>query len=115
MSPRAGIDWEEVHRRLHASQQALERALGDDPARVEAAFRHRAEQLASRRARETDRTAGLRVLVFALGADRYGIELSDLVEVVPFARCTSVPGGPRQLLGVINFRGAVRSVVDLGR
>jgi chemotaxis signal transduction protein len=60
-------------------------------------------------------TAGLPALVFRLGTERYAVELKDVAEVLPFTRCTSVPGAPAEFLGVINLRGELRAVLDLGR
>jgi purine-binding chemotaxis protein CheW len=110
-----GIDWEEVKARLRKSQLALEKALTPDPARTEALFRERAAQLARRGARADAGPAVLRVLTFALGAERYGVEFADVQELLPFARCTPIPGAPAGLLGVINVHGEIQSVVDLGR
>ena len=81
---------------------------------LEEVFRRRARQLARRRTVST-RAATRAVLVFALGAERYGIELSDLLEVLPYTGCTAVPGAPDCVLGVLNVRGDIRPVVDLRR
>ena len=50
-----------------------------------------------------------------LGTEQYGIALADLVEAIPFARCTPIPKRSPELLGVINVRGTIRSAIDLGR
>jgi purine-binding chemotaxis protein CheW len=57
---------------------------------------------------------GLPVLVLRLAQERYAIELTEVAEVVRFARCTPVPGAPPRFLGVINLHGELRSVLDLG-
>jgi purine-binding chemotaxis protein CheW len=112
--PRAGIDWDGVRRRLRASQRALERALSPDAERAAAVYRQRAAELAGRRARAAE--AGLlRVLTFSLGGERYALPLADLGGILRLAGCTPVPGGPPELLGVVNVRGTIRSLVDLGR
>jgi len=54
-------------------------------------------------------------LVFRLGQERYAIEMKDLAEVLPFARCVRVPGGLRKFAGVINLRGKIIAVIDLGK
>jgi purine-binding chemotaxis protein CheW len=111
----ARIDWSEVKSRLKESQQALEKVLTASPERAEAVFRQRAAQLAGRRVRAEGPTAALRLLVFVLRGERYGLDFGDVVELLPFANCTPVPGAPPQLVGVTNVRGEIRSVVDLGR
>jgi len=109
------IDWEAVHTRLEESQRALDRVLNTDADNLAAIYRERAARLAGRRAQAAAPATTLRILVFTLGPERYALEFADLVELLPFGNCTPVPGGAPQLLGVINFHGEIRSVVDLGR
>jgi purine-binding chemotaxis protein CheW len=54
----------------------------------------------------------MQAIVLPIGADRYGIELTDVREVVPEPRLTPVPGAPRTVLGVLNLRGEVVPVLD---
>lgn len=77
-------------------------------------YRRRARQLAGRKAAGTG-SKTLAVMVFGLGKERYAIELSELAEVLPYRGCTAVPGALPALIGVINVRGEIRSVVDLRR
>jgi chemotaxis signal transduction protein len=109
---RAGIDWETVRTRLRASERAMEDALAESPERIEAAYRQRAVRLAKGQAESV--SPGLPMLVFGLAQERYAIELEEVSEVLPFVRCTPVPGGPPHFLGVISLRGDLRPVLDLG-
>ena len=111
----SAIDWEKVRERLRAGEHALAEALSESPARVEAAYRKRAAQLANRPAQSEPRTASMPALVFSLSQKHYAIELSELAEVLPLGRCTPVPGAAAAFLGVINLRGELRPVVDIGR
>ncbi len=54
-------------------------------------------------------------LVFSLGAEAYAIALRHVREVVEIAPLTPVPGAPAAVRGVMNLRGHVVPVVDLGR
>jgi purine-binding chemotaxis protein CheW len=112
---RRRINWEDVRSRLLASQQALDRVLGADAEDLTALYSARAAQLAARRDQPEGPSTAVRLFVFALGTERYALEFPDLVELLPFDRCTPVPGGPAALLGVVNVHGDIRSVVDLGR
>ncbi len=112
---RASIDWELVKSRLRTSERALEEALAESPGRIDAAYRQRAARLAKAHAVEGPVSVSLPVLIFRLGKERYAIELRELAETIPFARCSPVPGSPTQFLGVINVRGELRAVLDLGR
>ena len=112
---RAGIDWELVRSRLRASERGLEEALSENPERIAAAYRQRAVELAKVQGEHGPVSAGLPVLVFRLEKERYAIELQEVAEVLPFGRCTPAPGSPPQFRGVINLRGELRAVLDLGR
>jgi purine-binding chemotaxis protein CheW len=80
-----------------------------------AVYARRALQLARRQMQVSDRSDALRVQAFSVGGQRCGIELSELAEVLPFAKCTPVPGVPPEFLGVMNMRGQIRAVVNLAR
>ena len=111
---RKRIDWEQVHIRLKNSQLALEQALTASPERREAVYRERAAQFAARgRQAEGPGTASGHCPL-PLGTARSGRDHADLIEILPVAPGTPVPGGPPQPLGVMNLHGEIRSVIDLG-
>jgi purine-binding chemotaxis protein CheW len=111
---RRGTRWSEVRERLARVEAALAGSLAPDARAIEEVYRRRASQLAARPAAAAE-AATIGILVFALGTERYAIELSHLAEVFPLRACTAVPGAPPELLGVINVRGDIRAVLDLGR
>jgi purine-binding chemotaxis protein CheW len=53
------------------------------------------------------------VVAFTLGAERYGIEMEWIREIVRLTDLTPVPGAPALIAGVINYRGDIVTVVDL--
>src|SRR6202035_4025013 len=53
------------------------------------------------------------VIVLGIGKERYGIDFSDVAEVLPPVRPTPVPGAAEVFAGVINVHGEIRPVVDL--
>ena len=55
----------------------------------------------------------LEVVEFALGEERYGLELPLIREVRPLGAVTRVPCTPSFVFGVLNVRGRVVSVIDL--
>jgi chemotaxis signal transduction protein len=112
---RVSVNWEQVRSRLRASDEALEDALRAGPQRTQIAYRQRALRLANIETSSRAVAPGLPVIIFRLARERYAIELKDLAEVLPFTRCTPVPGAPPQFLGVINLRGELRGVLDLSR
>jgi purine-binding chemotaxis protein CheW len=112
---RARVDWEQVRSRLRASERALEEALAESPARIDAAYRRRAIRLAEGKGDRRPVSEGVPALIFRLAGERYATELREIAETLPFARCTPVPGSPPQFLGVISLRGELRAVLDMRR
>lgn len=110
---RARIDWQEVHDRLERARRALE--AGDEPAPEEARrlLRERAQALARPREEVSTPTDVVELLVFALGAERYGIETRHVLEVVRLRGLTPVPCTPPFVLGVMSHRGRILAVLDL--
>jgi purine-binding chemotaxis protein CheW len=52
---------------------------------------------------------------FWLGEARYALEIRQLREVLAETRPEPVPGAPAAVLGVINLRGEIVTLLDLGR
>jgi chemotaxis-related protein WspB len=53
------------------------------------------------------------LLLFEVGASRYGIEASEIVEVIPLVSLKKVPHAPDCVSGVFNYRGQVVPVIDV--
>lgn len=53
------------------------------------------------------------LLLFELGAQRYGLPSRDVVELLRAVAVAPLPQGPRVVLGVMNLRGRVVPVFDL--
>ncbi|CAA6606443.1 hypothetical protein MTBLM1_90112 [Rhodospirillaceae bacterium LM-1] len=107
----ADIDWEQVHGRLKASNQAMARALEPDPLQITAIQKWRAAYLATR-AHDPDESTDVRVLVFSVAQERFAIPLEEISEVSGATLCTPVPGLGRALLGLANLHGEIRPVLD---
>lgn len=114
------VRWEEVHLRLRNSEKLLAETLAGDAGRIEAVFRRRALDLAredagARRLEKPDPAdAGFPALIFKTHEESCAIALEALAEIVPFRGCTPVPGSAAEVLGVINLRGDICPVIDLG-
>ena len=57
---------------------------------------------------------GGQILVFGLGEEFYGLEISRIQEVIPAPQLHYIPLAPQGLLGALNFHGSVVPVLDLG-
>ncbi len=54
-------------------------------------------------------------MAFNGGRDRYGIPLSDVLEIQALEFFSPVPHTPSFIAGVLHWRGAVLSLLDLGK
>ena len=54
-------------------------------------------------------------LSFRLGNEEYGIEIQHIIEIIVMQEITKVPDMPDFIIGVINLRGNVISVMDIRR
>ena len=59
--------------------------------------------------------AYLEVVAFMLAHERYAIELTHIREVYPLKELTPLPGTPGFVLGIVNVRGQILSVIDIKR
>ncbi|MBC7818113.1 MAG: purine-binding chemotaxis protein CheW [Planctomycetaceae bacterium] len=107
------IDWPSVRERLNKATAATESALRVSPERAREIMDARARALARVQQAELDVGEVLEVATFALADERYAIETRFVSEVIRLADCTRVPGTPDFLLGVMNLRGEILSVIDL--
>lgn len=58
--------------------------------------------------------AGARMLLFRVDARVYGCEIPAIREIVPWRPATRLPGAPECVQGLINLRGVLLTVLDLG-
>ena len=56
--------------------------------------------------------AGARLLVFRVGEVQCAVEASAVREILPVQPATRVPGAPEQVVGLINVRGRIITLVD---
>ncbi len=110
--PRQTIDWEQIHQRLAAVRNAIEVAAAPPPAILKKILKERAIALAREAKMETAGSA-IDVLEFDLAYERYGFELAYIREVCPLVELTPLPGTPDFVLGIVNVRGRVVSVIDI--
>jgi purine-binding chemotaxis protein CheW len=55
-----------------------------------------------------------RLLLFGVNDRVCACEIGEVREIIPFRRITRLPGAPAAVLGLINLRGSVLTVLDLG-
>ncbi len=62
---------------------------------------------------EAARGTELQIVVCSLGAERYGLDIAAVYEIIRAQTITAVPKAPPFVEGVINLRGRIVPVVDL--
>lgn len=62
----------------------------------------------------TPTTGVRRTLLFRVGTTVYGCDIDDIREIVPYRTATRLPGAPAYVTGLINLRGTIVTVLDLG-
>lgn len=107
------IDWAAVHRRVEGSRQATERRAAPTQEEKRKLLRARAKALAQERRRDGAAADSLEIVEFLLAHERYGIESGAVREIYPLRDFTPLPGTPPFVLGVVNVRGEILSVLDL--
>lgn len=106
------IDWDEIHRRMAAVNVAIESGWVPSPEEKQRILKERAELLAREKEKKsTEKT--IEVVEFLLAKEHYAIESSFIREVYPLKDYTPLPGVPSFVLGLLNVRGRIISVVDI--
>src|SRR5215471_7790089 len=54
------------------------------------------------------------VLTFQVGGRPFAVDLALVRAVLPTGHVTPVPGAPREVRGLVNVRGMLAAVIDLG-
>ena len=106
------VNWDDVHRRLEAFQKALEKGWTLSKEEKRRILKTRAVALALELEKE-EPGERIEIVEFLLSSERYGLELRYVREVWPLKDLTPIPCTPPFVLGVINVRGQILSVIDL--
>ena len=106
------IDWREVERRLEAARVAIEHIWAPTAEDTQRILKARAQTLA-REAAPAEADAGIEVIEFILAQERYAVASEYVREVYPLEDLTPLPCTPAFVLGIINLRGEILSVIDI--
>jgi purine-binding chemotaxis protein CheW len=107
------VDWGEVKRRIEAAQAALQQGFTPTPEEQKRILKVRASALARAPTGEDTTAAHIEVVEFLLAYERYGLELPYVREVYPLKALTPLPCTPPFVVGIINVRGRLLSVLDI--
>jgi purine-binding chemotaxis protein CheW len=115
LTARAGeINWEEVRQRIAVSGAGLASMDEGAPEVLEQIWTRRAARLAQTEIRE-DEGEQVEMVLLRLGREVYGLDATWVFDIRPAERITRVPRVPEWVMGVVNLRGRILSVLDLQR
>lgn len=107
------IDWDDIHRRLDSMKQVIEHLQTPDPDERRRILKERAELVALEKEPGTGEEECFTVMEFLLAYEHYAIEIVHVKEVLRIRELTLLPGTPSFVLGIINIRGEIFSIIDL--
>jgi len=107
------VDWDEIRRRLDAAAAALELKEAPSSADRESVLKARARSLASEPESSDEPCERLDIVEFRLASEAYALESSYIREIQPLKNCVPLPSVPPFVVGIVNMRGRILSVVDL--
>ncbi|WP_147071931.1 chemotaxis protein CheW [Sulfuriferula plumbiphila] len=110
---KAVIDWRDIERRMAAARAAIERAWTSPPEETQRILKARAQALAREPVHAEAANECLEVVEFLLACERYAVESRCIREVYPLENLTPLPCTPAFVLGIINLRGEILSVIDI--
>ena len=108
-----GIDWEKIKSKVALLQELIEQKINIVPEENRSLLKQRAQALAIKENDETAVHECLEIIVFRLAYETYGMETAFVREVYPLKDITTLPGTPSFVLGIINVRGQIVSIIDL--
>lgn len=109
---KAAVDWREVERRLEAARVAIERIWAPTAEDTQRILKARAQALAREPGR-AEAAEHIEAIEFLLAHERYAFESRYVREVYPLEDITPLPCTPAFVLGIVNLRGEMFSVIDL--
>lgn len=62
---------------------------------------------------DSEVTKDLQVVVFRLGSEEYGADITQVREIIRVGEITTIPQAPPEIDGMINLRGSITMVVNL--
>jgi len=110
---KAAVDWRDIERRMAAVRAAIERGSTPPPEETQRILKARAQALALEPVQAEAANERLEVVEFLLAYERYAVESRYVREVYPLESLTPLPCTPVFVLGIVNLRGEILSVIDI--
>jgi purine-binding chemotaxis protein CheW len=113
MSRDETINWDEVRQSIDAVRDTIARGFAPSLEEQQRILKARSQDLAREAAAVKDARDFLEVVEFELAGERYGLPLTSVRTVSVLKDLTHVPCTPAFVLGIINLRGEIHTVIDL--
>ncbi|NOU16943.1 MAG: purine-binding chemotaxis protein CheW [Bacteroidales bacterium] len=110
---KAKIDWDEIRSKVNSLQELKNQKIFITMEEKHSILKARAQVLSVETKGRTDHNEFIEIVVFRLASEIYGIESTFIREVYPLKDFTILPSIPSFVLGIINVRGQIVSVIDL--
>ena len=107
------VDWQQVHERLARARSLVDQEGRPDPGGQQRILRSRAQTLAREPEAEPGVDSFLDVVEFRLGPEAYALESGCISAVHRLEDLTPLPCTPAFVVGIVNVRGRIVSVIDL--
>jgi len=104
--------WTQIRERLAEFERRIDSGFALSAQERDAHLQTRTREWAAT-VEEEHPDAWLEVLTFSLGEEVYAIETEHVAEVMPLLQFTPLPSTPPFVLGIVNVRGHIISVLDL--
>ncbi|UTW07845.1 chemotaxis protein CheW [Pseudomonas benzenivorans] len=106
------LRWAQIRQRLSQFEERLAAGFGVDAEERDARLLKRTQQWAEKEQKEQVED-WLEVLTFSISGELYAIESAHVAEVLPLGQYTPLPCVPPFVLGIVNVRGHIVSLIDL--
>lgn len=110
---RNSIDWHEVKRRMDSVRAAVEHIASPASQETQRILKARAQMLARTTEPAETGSERIEVLEFVLARENYAVETQHVRDVYPLEYLTPLPCTPAFVLGIVNLRGEILSVIDI--
>ncbi|HUX13601.1 MAG TPA: chemotaxis protein CheW [Spirochaetia bacterium] len=109
------IDWNAIRSRMEGLTASLGRPKTSGAEAARTILKERAVLLAKKPDEARPAAEFLDLLAFQLSGEKYGLDPRLVNEVCGLIQLTPLPGLPDFVLGIMNLRGRIVSVIDLGK
>jgi purine-binding chemotaxis protein CheW len=106
------VSWSTIHEMMQQSVAQIEKSMQVSDEEKQVILEKRAQKLALKDKDIKDEET-LELVEFRLADEHYGISCNYVREVYPLKDLTPIPGTPKFVMGIVNVRGEIVSVVDL--